>query len=224
MDRKKLIDFKKLSKNHSKITDQVLPFTEHHIEDVVFIKKRNIQKLITLEYIFYDANEITKYTKLRKLPQIEKDHNPTESATTFDRVPHEYVGQKIDYLESKREGVILQKIKEIGNINRASVKNLKALKPDVKFMKYLEEKDDTGTEHNTMVEALISVWQVTKQGQMRKIKQTSFEYQPEYIPTNDKNMRLQLSHDSRYVSLGIIKNNKLTMMAWSTITLEPLVI
>ena len=43
---------------------------------------------------------------------------------------------------------------------------------------------------------------------MKKIKQVSFEYEGFYSATNGQNMRLKLSHDMQYVSLGRISDDK----------------
>lgn len=49
-----------------------------------------------------------------------------------------------------------------------------------------EEHDDLVCDRfPNMAEALISMWQVTKAGQLRKIKQVSFDYENEYCATKD---------------------------------------
>ena len=61
-EEKKVIDFDQLRKQYSNMTEFNLPFTAQHIEDVIFVQKKEI---ITLESIFYNRSDDSKYSKLK---------------------------------------------------------------------------------------------------------------------------------------------------------------
>lgn len=84
-----------------------------------------------------------------------------------------------------------------------------------------DENDDE--RYPNLAEALISLWQVNKKGQMKKIKQVSFDYEKFYSATKALNMRLMLSHDQCFVSLGLISEDhkKVNVMVWDTRNLKP---
>jgi len=71
-----------------------------------------------------------------------------------------------------------------------------------------------------VAEAILCLWQVNKQGHFKRVHQVSFDYDFPYTPTKDNNMRLTLSHDLKYVSLGLIKNSKVHLMVWNTKDLQ----
>lgn len=131
LEQKKLINFEELKQEYNKMTQFSLPFTTHHIEDVIFVGKR---RLITLEYIFYDGRDRTKYSKLRKLRnEMPSDRQDNLQQQTFNSVPTEFQATKPTYLQSKKQNVQMDPSSPEPRIDEEKSSN-------VKFMRIKEEE------------------------------------------------------------------------------------
>ena len=82
---------------------------------------------------------------------------------------------------------------------------------------------------DAVVEALISLWDISAGGQITKVTERSFEYAMRFKPTKGGEMMLQLSEDKKIVSLPMVDtfagesgpSNKVLFLAWSTDNLRP---
>lgn len=156
LEQKKLIDFRDLQSNYKASTEQEFPFTTQHIEDVIFVGKK---KLISLEYIFYDGREKTQYTKLKKMKPLDDLHDSKghpDTTYTFNPFCEEFV-QKPDYLESKING---NKVEDKSPLNQSAIET----HDQKKALRFMKVEDHSSAEKNqpSYVEAIISIWQVTK--------------------------------------------------------------
>ena len=76
---------------------------------------------------------------------------------------------------------------------------------------------------DAVVEPIISMWRITKHGQLTQVKEESFEYFQEFKHTKNGEMLLQLSYDKSIVSLGLVNdkyNGQISIMAWYTSNLK----
>ena len=57
---------------------------------------------------------------------------------------------------------------------------------------------------DAVVEGIISLWRISKGGQLVKEKEVNLEYDMKYKQTRGQNLKLQLSYDKKVVSLALI--------------------
>lgn len=69
---------------------------------------------------------------------------------------------------------------------------------------------------DAVVEGIISLWRISKGGQLVKEKEVNLEYDMKYKQTRGQNLKLQLSYDKTVVSLALIDNRNFQMLAWKT--------
>ena len=66
---------------------------------------------------------------------------------------------------------------------------------------------ETANGNDAVVEGLISLWRISKGGQLVKEKEVNLEYDMKY--KERQNLKLQLSYDKKVVSLTLIDKHKI---------------
>ena len=77
------------------------------------------------------------------------------------------------------------------------------------------------------VEPMICLWNISKQGNLMKIKEQKFSYPINYQKSNMDNMKMNLSDDLRYICISCMENkpgSEIHFKAWNVKSLKPVIL
>jgi hypothetical protein len=183
------------------------------VEDVMFIDEKNV---VALEYIFY--NRQGKYSKIKKVKEgqpindqigfedYQKNKNKVNPKSVFNNPPIKFQDSKVDYINQHllSDEVLRKQImakSQIGEIHAND--GLKKIRESISTA--IQDIKDHGHEHehghkacflktnvgtDAVVEPIISLWKINKDGQLYQINEQSFEYFQEFEPSKNHKMRL----------------------------------
>lgn len=157
------------------------------IEDMMFIDQF---RLVSLEYIFYQTKD-AKYIQLVNNPKGEINH--LGKIDHKDGHTHDNQGEP-HFLNDPVCFNLGKDYLKYGSANQSGTEGNKRKLIDV-------------PDGEAKVEALICMWKIDKSGKLSKEKEKTFSYEM-YKPSQNGQMKLQLSNDKKYVILPIFEKSK----------------